>query len=369
VAGGRGISLPGVHGFLREPYRCVGGGGPGAAAGLEDLAVWVFHGGVVLEIAVRKSHSILLTCWLTLVCCVSACDDQGPLDLVSYSRNAGVGYDVCLAKDHAYVTNNSGVVIFDVREPKRPRKVGNLSAGVTFGIWVENGLAYISGEHGLVTADVSDPTSPRKLAEYAIGRETHRVRVEGSYVYVASSEGLEILDVRDPGRVTPTAHFGDGMAWGVEVCGGIAYLADYSNGVEVIDVTDPASPRKIKTLAGTKGASDVHVHDEYLYVGCHGAGIGIFNISDRKSPQRVGSFRDDDNGEALGVWGDGRRLYVADNFGIEVLDVTDPTDPYQIGEYSRVKGAHDLCVDGSFIYIADASRGLVVLRFEENWER
>jgi hypothetical protein len=56
-------------------------------------------------------------------------------------------------------------------------------------------------------------------------------------------------------------------------------------------------------------------------------------------------------------------LYVADNFGVEVLDVKDPTSPYEIGEYARVNGAHDLYVDGTFVYVAEGRRGLIILEF------
>jgi hypothetical protein len=312
----------------------------------------------------RRDRNVPLIVCFALVCCISGCYNQGTLSLVSYSKEAGVGYSVCVDGDYAYVTNNDGAVIFDVHQPRHPRQIGRIPTGVTFGICVKNGLAYISGERGLVIADVSDPANPRKLKEHMIREETHGVQVEGSYVYIATNAGLEILDAGDPGRITPVAHFGDSRAWGVVVCDGIAYLASDINGVEVIDVTNPGSPQKITTLADTKGAWDVHVYDEYLYVGCHRAGIAIFNISDEESHEPAGSFRDDDGGEALGVWGDGEHLYVADNFGIEALDVSDPANPYEIGEYSRVRGSHDICVDGEFIYVADASRGLIVLEFQ-----
>jgi hypothetical protein len=99
-------------------------------------------------------------------------------------------------------------------------------------------------------------------------------------------------------------------------------------------------------------------------VGCHGAGIRILRLSDKASPQVIGRYLDDDGGEALGVWGDGAYLYVADNYRIEVLDVSDPAHPYEVGEYGRVNGAHDLCVDGAFVYVAEGRKGLIVLEFE-----
>lgn len=96
---------------------------------------------------------------------------------------------------------------------------------------------------------------------------------------------------------------------------------------------------------------------------CHDGGITILNLAARRSPRTIGRHLDDDGGEALAVWGDGDHLYVADNFGIEVLDVRDPANPYEIGEYGRVNGAHDLDVDGAFVYVAEGRQGLVILEF------
>jgi len=317
----------------------------------------------------RKVKIILLMGSLMLISCISACHSQGTLSLVSYSKKAGVGYRVCTSDGYAYVTNNDGVVIFDVHQPRRPRKVGEITTGVTFGICVKNGLAYISGENGLVIADVRDPANPKILTEYTFVKETQGVQVEGSYIYIASERGLEILNVSNTGKVTPIAHIGDSPIRDVDVYGGIAYLASFKNGVAVIDVTDPVSPQKITTVAGTKGAWNCHIHNELLYVGCHGYGIKILSLSDEKSPRIIGSFCDDDGGEALGVWGDGKHLYIADNYNIEVLDVSDPTNPYEIGEYSKVIGAHDLCVDGKFIYVAEAKKGLIIFEVKQEQRR
>ena len=318
----------------------------------------------------RKVKIILLMGSLMLISCISACHSQGTLSLFSYSKKAGVGYSVYVSDGYAYITNNNGVVIFDVHQPKRPRKVGKITTGVTFGICIEKDLAYISAESGLVIADVRDPVNPKILTEYAFVNETQGVQVEGSYVYIASERGLEILNISNPGKVIPIAHIGDSpIIRDVDVYDGIAYLASPGNGVEVIDVTDPVSPQKITTVAGTKGAWGFHIHNEFLYVGCHGYGVKILSLSDKKSPRIIGSFRDNDGGEALGVWGDGKHLYIADNYNIEVLDVSDPTNPYEISEYSKVIGAHDLCVDGKFIYVAEAKKGLIIFEVKQEQRR
>ena len=144
---------------------------------------------------------------------------------------------------------------------------------------------------------------------------------------------------------------------------GYVYLANPKVGLEVIDVTVPSSPQKISTVQGTHGAWDIHLQDEFAYVGCHYAGIRILDLSDSEAPEVIGRFDDDDGGEALGVWGDHEYLFVADNYRIEVLDITDPTHPFEIGEYENVNGAHDFYVDGTLVYVAEGKKGLIILEF------
>lgn len=294
--------------------------------------------------------------------CSSACQRHGALGLISASK-AGVGYGVHVDEGYAYITNNDGVIIFDIRESHNPREVGRIQTGFTFSLFVQDGWAYIASEGGLVIADVSNPANPQQVGRVDTEGAAHRVCVDGSYAYIASSRGLEIVDISNPGEPTKTAHLSGGDAWGVDGYDGIVYLAEPGTGLQVIDVRDPSAPQRIRTVAGTQGARDVHIHGASVYVGCHDAGIRILSLAGVESPQVISRYLDDDRGEALGVWGDAEYLYVADNFGIEVLDVKDPARPHEIGEYGRVNGAHDLYVDGTLVYVAEARKGLMVLEF------
>ena len=319
---------------------------------------------ILQGIIMRKMHAGLLISCFTLIFCTCTRHNQGSLSFVCSCKEAGVGYGVCVDKDYAYITNNDGVVIFDVNQPRHPRKVSMIPTGQSFGICIKNNLAFILGGRGLVIADVSDAANPKKLQEYVIDEYKQRLQVEGSYVYIASDSGLMILNVGDSGKISPAAQFGDSIARGVDVCDGIAYLAGPDNGVEVIDVTNPASPQKITTIAGTEGACDVHIHDDYLYVARHVYGVEILNISNKKSPKLAGSFRYDDGGEAKGVWGDGQYLFIVGNH-IKMLDISEPANPYEIGGYSR-RGGHDLYANGKYIYVASGIKGLLVLQSNEN---
>ena len=178
----------------------------------------------------------------------------------------GIGYRICVDNDYVYMTNNKGVVIVDVHQPKKPKKVGMIPTGVTFGICVDNGLAYVSGESGLTIADIRNPENPRILDEYVIGGVTQGITVNESFGYITSSKGLDILYISDSNMISPIAHIDNIGMRAVEVSDDIAYLAVPSIGV------------------------------------------------------------------------------------------------YEIDEYGNVNAAHDICSDGNFIFVASASKGLMVLQ-------
>ena len=312
----------------------------------------------------RDGRTISLAAWLLLALLLSACGGGSALRKIGASRS-GVGYDVQVQGGYAYLTDNDGLTVLDLQNPTRPRKVGRLRTGTSFGVTVVEGLAYVVGDCELAIADVGDPADPQRLAVYRGKGCARQVRVAEPYAYLTSSWGLEVVDVSDPGAPIQVGALGDGVEReGLAVADGLVYLADPARGLEVIDVTDPAHPVEVGTVPGSKGAWDVHLDGARIYLGCYGAGIRVLDRTDPRAPRVIGSFRDEDGGEAQGVWGDGRFLYVADNYGVEVLDIADPARPHQIAEYGRAGAAHDLDVEGRTVYVAEGRRGLLVLQFE-----
>lgn len=119
-----------------------------------------------------------------------------------------------------------------------------------------------------------------------------------------------------------------------------------------------------------KYKTDIHIHHykDYLFLGRHEYGVEIYSIKEKINPRKIGKFCDDDGGEALSVWGDSDYLYVADNFGVEVLDITDPEHPSQIEELGGLGCTHDIFVEGTLIFIASVKKGLIILDFNPGQE-
>jgi len=290
-------------------------------------------------------------------------ENPGLLRLVSTTNAGSVPYGVYAKNGYVFITNNNDLLIFDIHNPKNPQKVGAVGTGVTFSVTVMNGLAFTVGESGLFIIDISDPANPKKLGALQLQGEGESIWLEGTLAYIATSAGLEIIDISDPTRPSMVSHCSEGPARGIALVDSIAYVANRINGLEVIDVASPANPQKVTTISGTRTAWNVHVHEDYLFLARHQYGVDIFSITDRKDPRKIGSFCDDDGGEALSVWGDKDYLYVADNFGVEVLDINDPAHPRQIEELGGLGCTHDIFVEGTKLFIASVEKGLIILEF------
>ena len=285
---------------------------------------------------------------------------QGFLRVLNTIR-AGVAYGVYADNGYALITNNDDLLIFDVTDPNNPERLGGIATGTAFGATVIDNLVITVGDLGLKVIDITQKTNPLLLGTCPYQGVGHAVHVEATLAYIATSSGLEIINISDPASPVSIGHYSTGDAWGIAFFENVVYLANRINGLEVIDVTDPDSPQRIGTVPGTPTAWDAHRHEDLLYVACHQNGIRISTLADKESPQVIGIHNDYDGGESLAVWGDRDFLYVADNFGIELLDIHDPTNPQEIGECLEVNGAHDIFVHNKLVYIAEGMHGMIIL--------
>jgi hypothetical protein len=279
------------------------------------------------------------------------------------STRSGVAYCVHVIEDHAFVTGNRGVSVFDVSDAREPRQVTLLElADGAFDIHFDGLVAYIAAdEEGLVVADFSDPAQPEILGELNFGNIVFDVSFEGGYAYVAdNSDGLRIVDVSDTSAPVEVGVHGVRDLRAVEVRDGVAYLAVPNSGLMVLDVSDPSSPSGARVVSGTLAAINLYLGGEYLFASCHGRGTKILDVSEPLDPEIIGEYSVS-GGEAYSAYDHGELLYVADlQKGARLLDISDPTDPRELARFGTQP--HDVFCDGEYAYLA-CERGLVILQY------
>lgn len=172
------------------------------------------------------------------------------------------------------------------------------------------------------------------------------------------TEGYEFQEEWDSGNIASST--------GIDHARNIIIDGDYLYGVTnsgqdfvVYNISSIDAPVQESLIALTYGARDLRKKGNYLLVSGTN-GITTINVSDPENPSEVDQFT---MGEVHGLFLVGDYLYccqhIIDKFVI--LNVTDPTDPVEMGSLSGVtyfNGVHDVHVDGNYAYVDNYMAGV-----------
>lgn len=215
-----------------------------------------------------------------------------------------------------------------------------------YGVKVVGNYAYCAYLNGLVILDVSTPDRPALVGRVYCAGNGCDVDVCGQHAFLADElAGLQIIDISDPCHPLVVARYDTaGRAASVKVIDGYAYLADGpggGSGLIILDVTKPADPRFVGQFVSSGMCGSVAIAGNYAYLGGVFLGLEIVDISDPHNPTLATFYEMCSSGE---VFVDGDVAYVTGGCGgskdwpdeysiLDILDVSDPTQPAPLGEY------------------------------------
>lgn len=196
--------------------------------------------------------------------------------------------------------NPDTTLIFDLSDPRHPRRCGTLSMPYhPSDLDVEGDRLYAAaGAAGVRIYDIVDPAAPRLLGVIDFDYSVVGVTAVGTTLYCARRvlyyETLFIYDVSDPANpillgLTQIPE----VPFDVVVDGNMAYIADGPGGLLILDVSNPASPRQVSRFRGLEEARDLFLHRGIAYVADSNtnSGIHLVDVSDSEAPYAVGYFR------------------------------------------------------------------------------
>jgi hypothetical protein len=271
----------------------------------------------------------------------------------------------------------AGLWVVDVRNPKLPRPLGHLpcaGSGYDVGLWKdiaimssdsasgnsstkETGcnLKGTEGQEGIRLVDVSNRYRPEeiKFLPTPCGSHTNLVVPDGkrAYVYVqsypASTSGtcasthsiISVVDITNPAKAKIVSQPSTAPAVGCHdgsVYGHYAYMACLTEG-QVWDISDPTQPETVATL---HDVPDAIWHSSAV---SNNGKIAIFGF------ESFGPGNASCNGAAQGPGG-----------GLWFYDVSDPTNPQQLGFFTPPRFIDGLCTAHNFMVVPDIKRDLLV---------
>ena len=328
-------------------------------------------------------------------------------------------FGVAVSGRYAYVAaGGAGLLIADVTDPRRPLEVGRYETpGYTYGLSLVGNTAYIADAWGGIQAvDVSNPAQPVLLGVCATPGWALSVAAVGTTLYVADgADGIRLLDVSNSASMHEIgAYTGGGFARRVVAVGNTFYVADTFQGVQVINAVNTAQPVKVGGYSEIAEARWVAVAGSYAYIaGGKPGNMSVVDISDLTNPRQVSVFQGAGYASGVTISGNyaylttfestpnylwviniadpahpvqtaeitmsslspiygaareavlqGNYIYVADEFGLRIFDISDPANIRNVGQLQLNTGGQDtlgVAVSGRYAYIADAMTGVRIV--------
>jgi hypothetical protein len=288
----------------------------------------------------------------------------------------GYGRGIAVRPPYAYLASaEAGLHILDIANPARPLWMGNLGgrnprfSACDVVLSADGSLAYVARPEGLEIIQVSDPAKPETIATLYEG-EGQSVTLDGSRLYLAAgSSGLFIIDISDPSNPQRIGHCPtSSFAFDVAIRDTFAYVADAGSGVSVIDLADPTEPRLAHSYLpeGVVTASSIVIRDHLAYLSDSGFyGLRILDLTQPRDPRQIGSCLTQRGGNGLALTGN-LILQAAENHGLRVMDVSNPTNPVLLGTGNPSDHAgYAIALAGERAYVADYWTGLLVFDFAQ----
>ncbi len=187
---------------------------------------------------------------------------------------------------------------------------------------------------------------------------TANIAVRGNYVYASTGEtGLHIVDVSDSTNPIETGScITPGYTLGIALSENYAYVADSANGfsgLQIFDISNPATPFQAGFVPLSTAPISVFIVDHYVYIG-ENYGIRILDITTPTEPIFVRILS---SGLVYEFARSGNSLLVASN-AFRIYNIADPANPVLTG--SLAYDCRHVTVDSNYVYISGPTNFRVI---------
>jgi hypothetical protein len=258
---------------------------------------------------------------------------------------------------------------FDIAPPQYDDRVTDLAEKGT--------RVFLASDFGIFIVDASDPARPSELGRYALPF-ANRVYVDRDRAFAsrtAAPGAFAVLDVSDPAHMQTLGVLDDIYPHDIVVRGSIAFLATEGDligagGLRMVDVSDESNPTIVGAYfdCGTLTGNAVAVSSDgaLAYLACEDGTLRVLDTHDVAHPMLLGTYTLPDTFNvslSLGLRGD--RVYLGHAFGIDEINIEDPTAPAFVSRLPTAEQVDRLALSSSKSILAlTAEAG--VYRFSED---
>ena len=264
----------------------------------------------------------------------------------------------------------STVDISDLHHPVILAKIA--ITGVGYDIELKGDYAYVASRlAGVQVFNIHNPRKIRYITTYDTLEQATGLAINGNILLVCNRTfGLELVDISQPDHPVFLGKLKTSEAQGVKSRGNYAYIGEhYSKQLTIIDISNPQQPKQLKTVKVPGNAWGVFLKGNYAYV-AHGHGkhgISVINIENPTAAFLVTSYTipTGNRKRSPDCWEltiSGTRLFFANGYdGLYLFDITNPEKLKLITSYTNVCYAHEVTVKKDLIILADYKAGLQLI--------
>lgn len=253
-----------------------------------------------------------------------------------------------------------GVLVLDIRDKTRPRKVAYISTDddtrYIRGATLYGTVLYVSADDFLWVIDVSDPSAPGELSRLP-GLDTTQMIVSGKYAFINDgNHDIVTLDLSDPTQPERIGHLPLSSSTGIQMdIYGDYLLAEANDILYTIDASSPSSLEIVNEHSFRAAIDDstpwieyplhimgTEIEDEYAYVALSTEGkdaIGVLDLSEPANPREIAFFRLKDRQLWGSLFASGERVYLFTmkssgqdrRTRLEIIDISNPAEPEEKG--------------------------------------
>jgi hypothetical protein len=295
------------------------------------------------------------------VALVDISNPAAPVQVSSFGTNASL-FNMTIVGTVAYIGGGwaSSLRTISLADPEHPFNLG-VVGGQSGDIAVCGNYAYMTDRnHGVLVFDVSNPAEPESL-HCTPGGYPQKIVTAGAYAYVISTDQgfpvslltLSLQDPTEPVQVSSLSvpHYTLGDAFGAQ--NGYLYLGASSASYVYLyaySLANPAAPQLVGTGLCPNSywcdPMDIGLTEHYAYIANYAGGLVTFDITDSENPVMVNQMLGD---TITHVAAFGNTVVTDGNARINVLDMTDPTDPRNVGYYPTLEIIRDIRILGSHV--------------------
>ena len=271
----------------------------------------------------------------------------------------GAGYAYVLESRPSVVdppqAAESRLEILDVRDPSNPR-----TARVMEGSFSQLALAgsslFLAKEKRIERFDVSSPANPRLTGVYTGGSEVKSIAVSQEYAVVGTEDETLVLDLRAPDNLPVTGSLPiRTTGGGIEIAGGLVYVAGWleEDGarVYIVDISNPAGPKRLGSYLPPHGPTTVRLVANHLFVRVWvpllKSYLIVLDVSDPTAPTEVANYSNISFTEV-----NGGLLYMVHSDGLDLYDISRPPGLELVNHVDLDGPVSDIEVSGDLAFVA-----------------